>query len=164
MKKHSCVHIKRTLVAKIKHPPRPPIFNFFFFYISKCLRGLVSHFKHWNSMMTSNMTPEFHFHSAHVYKSLKTKIWHLLNFIKWQLNQIWIIVLNTDYYIIPHYFFLQQPFDIIYAISRKSQISNIKIKDTCAWVVIRRSIFGWKSIFHGEHVLETGQKTNIHHI
>ena len=38
--------------------------------------------------MTKYKTPEFHDQYAYVYKSLELKIWHLLDFIKWQLNQI----------------------------------------------------------------------------
>ena len=71
---------------------------------------------------------EFHDHSTYVYKSVELKLWHLPDFIKWQLNKIWIIVLNTKYYIIPKFYFLQQSPDIIYGISRKSQISKIRIK------------------------------------
>ena len=74
------------------------------------------------------MIVEFHDHSTYVYKSVELKLWYLPDFIKWQLNKIWIIVLNTKYYIIPNLYFLQQSTDIIYGISRKSQISKIRIK------------------------------------
>ena len=71
---------------------------------------------------------EFHDHSTYVYKSVELKLWYLPDFIKWQLNKIWIIVLNTKYYIIPNLYFLQQSTYIIYGISCKSQISKIRIK------------------------------------